>query len=160
MEPSDAVQNSDVGAAATVPLASSHQQRDWHLAMLVVALTIIGLSFVLSVRNDQKVTLWGMPLPESCGMRMLFHCDCPACGLTRSFVHLAHGNLSSSIEVHRLGWLLAVAVLLQLPYRWFALRNPTLSLSRRVAIGIVGLLVALFLVNWVYQQVTGVTHFG
>lgn len=138
-----------------------HQQRDWHRAMLVVALTIIAFSFVLMVRDDQRVAFTGFAaaaLPESCGMRIFFARDCPACGLTRSFIYLAHGEVSNSIGVHRFGWLLAAAVLLQLPYRWLALRNPAWTLSHRTALWIAGLFVALFLANWIYEQLAGISY--
>lgn len=150
-----------VATAAEELPDSDSLQRDWHRAMLIVALTIIALSFVLMVRDDQRVAFVGFAaaaLPESCGMRIFFQRDCPACGLTRSFIYLAHGDVSSSIGVHRFGWLLAAAVLLQLPYRWLALRNPALSLSSRTAIWIAGLFVALFLANWIYEQLAGISY--
>ena len=49
--------------------------------------------------------------------------NCPACGLTRSLILLARGNLEGSWRAHHLGWLLGGLVLLQLPYRWLALRQ-------------------------------------
>jgi hypothetical protein len=36
--------------------------------------------------------------------------ECPGCGLTRSIIELAHGNLESSLASHRLGLLLAGAI--------------------------------------------------
>jgi hypothetical protein len=39
-------------------------------------------------------------------------------------VDLAHGDWSAAWAHHRLGWLLALAVLLQIPYRTVALRRP------------------------------------
>ncbi len=149
-----------VAAADEMP-GGDHLRRDWHRAMLVVAVTIIAFSFVLMVRDDQRVAFTGFAaaaLPESCGMRIFFQRDCPACGLTRSFIYLAHGDVPGSIGVHRFGWLLAAAVLLQLPYRWLALRNPALSLSSRAAIWIAGLFVALFLANWIYEQLAGISY--
>lgn len=161
MHPPQACQSPLPTAVSSQTLRGSDvQRREWHRAMFVVALTIVGLSCVLSVRDDQRVAFVGFAaaaLPETCGMRILFQRDCPACGLTRSFIYLAHGDVSSSIGVHRFGWLLAMVVLLQLPYRWMALRWPALSLSTRAATWILGLFVALFLANWLYEQLPGIS---
>jgi hypothetical protein len=54
----------------------------------------------------------------------LFGVRCPGCGLTRSFVCLAHGDWAAAWAYHRLGWLLAAAVLIQWPYRLVSLRRP------------------------------------
>ena len=60
----------------------------------------------------------GAPLSSPCLSRALFHVDCPFCGMTRSFVALAHGRLGAALDFHpagprlfvaRLGFLGAVA---------------------------------------------------
>src|SRR5260370_1141179 len=84
------------------------------------------------------------------------HHEGPGRGLTRSFVHLAHGDWLAAWRCHRLGWLLALAVLLQLPYRVLALRRadkPLLGPSgcRRIA----WLLVFLLIGNWLFDLVLG-----
>jgi hypothetical protein len=97
-----------------------------HRQMLAVAGAVVVLAFLLEVHPDQRVAFrlfpsW--PLPETCPSRSLFHIECPGCGLTRSFVHLAHGDWTKSLAIHRVGWLLALAVVLQFPYRLCALRS-------------------------------------
>jgi len=97
-----------------------------HVEMLVVAGAVVILAFLLEVHSDQRVAfslLPECPLPETCPSRSLFHTECPGCGLTRSFVHLAHGDWAASLKVNRVGWLLALAVVLQFPYRLVALRT-------------------------------------
>jgi hypothetical protein len=94
--------------------------------MLAVAGAVVILAFLLEVHSDQRVAfslLPECPLPETCPSRSLFHTECPGCGLTRSFVHLAHGDWAASLKVNRVGWLLALAVVLQFPYRVVALRT-------------------------------------
>lgn len=141
------------------PAPPAPDRRDWHIAMLSVAVTIVVLSLILSVRDDQRVVITGLagyPLPETCWMKNLFHCDCPGCGLTRSFVHLAHGNWRQSLSVHRLGWLLAVVVLAQIPYRWTVLRRPAWIVGARWSRGIFITFVAVLVLNWAFNLVTGV----
>lgn len=139
-----------------MPAAVRIQQdnRDWHLGMLLLTAAIIVLSVMLQVRADQRVVVSGistLPIPETCGMQIMFNRDCPGCGLTRSFIHLARGDWERSLAVHRFGWLLALAMLLQIPYRVLALRYPSLSISvawaRWIGIGVAALLIA----NWVYN---------
>ena len=101
-------------------------QMKHHRFYLWLAVVVVMLAFLLTVRSDQRVALRPLPrivLPESCQSRIWFGMDCPGCGLTRSFVYLAAGNLTASYASHRVGWLLAIAVLGQIPYRWFALRR-------------------------------------
>lgn len=122
--------------------------------MLLISFAVILLSFALAVRPDQRVTLRGLPeypLPATCMSRSVFGVTCPGCGLTRSFIHLAQGNWSASVATHRLGWLLAMAVVLQLPYRLYALRRGELSARTRFAGACFSyLLLAALLVNWLW----------
>lgn len=41
--------------------------------------------------------------PVLCPFRLLTGIPCPACGLTRSWVHLAHGDVASSLANHPIG---------------------------------------------------------
>jgi hypothetical protein len=93
--------------------------------MLCLALLIIAASFALRRSETQGITLvWPqIELPPLCASRALFGIECPGCGLTRSFVALAAGDLQESWRLHRLGWLLALAVVGQIPYRMYALRQ-------------------------------------
>ncbi len=88
--------------------------------MLVISLAVVVLSCALRVQPDgEHVAFAAAPslvLPGSCVSREFFHVDCPGCGLTRSFILLARGDVAGSVRVHRVGWVLALAVLLQLPY--------------------------------------------
>lgn len=133
--------------------AADQRRREWHRAMLMVTAVIIGLSLVLGVRDDQRVVVAGLPgfpMPESCGMRLMFGRDCPGCGLTRSFIHLAHGDWRGSLAVQRVGWILAAAMLIQIPYRLVAIRNPARTISRYWAKVILALFAALLIVNWLF----------
>jgi hypothetical protein len=120
--------------------------------MLVISCLVLGAALVLEVRPDSRVRVTGAPnalLPPLCLSREWFGVSCPGCGLTRSFVHLAHGDWSAAWRSHRLGWLLAGALLLQIPYRIHALRNPGRPLlSGRVSRRFGQCLIGLLALNW------------
>lgn len=100
--------------------------RDRHRTMLWLSLAIIAAAFLLQVRESGGVGLGLLPnisLPPLCGSRALFDVECPGCGLTRSFVALAAGDLAGSLRHHRVGWFVALAVVLQIPYRIYGLRE-------------------------------------
>jgi hypothetical protein len=91
-------------------------------------------------------------LPPMCGSRALFGVECPGCGLTRSFVALASGDLAESIRLHRVGWLLAAAVVLQIPYRIYALRELRTKAPQRTWPTWFGNgLIAILILNWLIK---------
>jgi hypothetical protein len=109
------------------------------------------------MRNDgaADVRLAGWKLPPLCPMKSLTGRDCPGCGLTRSFVAIAHGDLHGGVAYHRLGLVLFVAAVYQLWYRpWMIARGDFLPPGR---LGWVhrwasrALIVGL-LANWLFAQ--------
>ena len=130
-------------------------QRRRHREMLVISLFVIALSFALFVRADGRVALRGLgqyPMPETCLSHTLFGIDCPACGLTRSFIELARGDWSASLSYHRLGWMMALAVLLQVPYRGLCLMTSR-SLVRPITSTFALALIGALLLNWLIGSV-------
>jgi hypothetical protein len=125
-----------------------------HWEMLAISLGVVLLSLLLEVRSDGRVTLAAVPsqpLPQTCACRAIFGIPCPACGLTRSFVHLAHGRIVESWQAHHFGWLLAGAVLLQFPYRLAALRRPQRQiLPRHFTRWFATIVIALLVANWIF----------
>jgi hypothetical protein len=120
-------QTTDPGDVETTdPDRGRRKWRNHHRVMLAICGAVVVLAFVLRVKPNQRVEFFflsGTALPESCMSRTLFNSDCPGCGLTRSFIHLAAGRIGQSWDTNRVGWLLLIAVLLQFPYRIAALRN-------------------------------------
>ena len=105
-----------------------------HWQMLIVATIVTLLSLILEFTPSGHLAfpfLRSAPIPSVCPSQSLFGADCPGCGLTRSFVALAHGNLQESLHFHPLGWLVALLIVLQFPYRLVALRNPDRRLLPR-----------------------------
>jgi hypothetical protein len=130
-------------------------RRDWEV--LVVSVMVIVLALLLRVRADGQVVVGGLadyPLPPTCMSYALFGVKCPGCGLTRSLVHVAHGEWEASWRMHRVGGLLASVILLQFPYRIWSLRRrgrPPLGVRLPAVVGWV--LIALLLVNWLWELV-------
>jgi hypothetical protein len=126
--------------------------RRWQIGILVACSLIVALSFVLQVPADGQVVCCGTPrwqVPQTCLSRAWFGVECPGCGLTRSFICLAHGDWLRSWKMHRLGWFLALGVLFQFPYRIFALvRNDAAPLGNRLPRYSGYLTIALLVGNW------------
>lgn len=134
------------------------QQACWqyHVQILMAAVVVVVLSLLLKVVDRERIAFMGLeqfPLPHTCASRILWDAPCPACGLTRSFVLLFHGDLTGSLRMHPLGFWIAALVVFQIPYRVLALRSPERSLlSGRVGtVVIYGTAIALF-VTWFGRQ--------
>ncbi|WP_197532946.1 DUF2752 domain-containing protein [Symmachiella macrocystis] len=129
------------------------RMRNRHLMMLTTAAVVVCLAFLLEVRPDQGVQLRmfkSHPLPSSCISRDVFGVDCPGCGLTRSFVYLSHNQWAESLAVHRVGWVLAIAVLLQFPYRIAALAyHKDYPIGKPFTVWFAWGLIAMLIGNWI-----------
>lgn len=127
-----------------------------HRDMLVLITFIFVAALVLQVHPDGRVGLLyfsDIVLPPMCWSREFFGVPCPGCGLTRSFVHLAHGRLLESLEAHRLGWLIAGLFLAQIPYHLYALRHPRQRMLSSRSRWHVGLVVAgLLVTSWILKM--------
>jgi uncharacterized protein DUF2752 len=104
-----------------IPQNSARIKRDWlfHLVLLAMCGGVLVLSATLSVKNRTQVVLpgLGVALPELCLMRRASGLSCPGCGLTRSFISLAHGDVARAWSYNPSGPLLFFLVALQVPFR-------------------------------------------
>jgi hypothetical protein len=129
--------------------------RERHRTMLWVSVAVLVLACLLRTQGEERVSLIGLaryPLPEMCGSRTWFGWECPGCGLTRSFIALGRGDLSGSLARHRIGWLMALAVCLQIPYRLYALRELNTGAKRRNwPRWCSHLLIAALMLNWLWN---------
>ncbi len=125
-----------------------------HAVVLALCGGMIVAALLLSPDpGDSPVHLWGVALPEVCLLKATTGVPCPGCGLTHSFVALAHGDLAASLRAHRLGWLVFLYVVLQAVRHlvWLALPAVRARLERRARWldrGVV-VLAVLLLANWV-----------
>jgi hypothetical protein len=145
--------------AAAQEIATQSHKPDTlqHAIFLALACAVIIASFTLSVGGSQKVTLpgIGLSLPSICQFRNITGIDCPGCGLSRGFIHLAHGDLAGAWRFNPAAALVFAFVVVQIPYRsvqlWRIHRGwPELNWRRagNVAIGVVAVaLIAQWLVK-------------
>ncbi|MEJ2715548.1 MAG: DUF2752 domain-containing protein [Deltaproteobacteria bacterium] len=104
--------------------SSTGKGRTEHLWILAMAVAAIAGSFLLVPSGgrtlDLTVPFTGIqiPLPATCLSYRIFGVSCPGCGLTKSFVLTARGNLGGALRANPVGPALYVVCLLQIPYRW------------------------------------------
>jgi hypothetical protein len=161
VESSDAAAPADetpVLRAILVDEPLSKGRRSRHRTLLVIACVVVVLSVLFRVRDDQRVEIRGLPgipMPETCWSRSVFHVKCPGCGLTRSLVYLAHGDWRASWEMHRVGFVMALAILAQFPYCLVGLYcKKDYPLGRRFASLVAWTLIALLMGNWLFDVFT------
>ncbi len=93
------------------------------LWILAFAAAAVAGSFILQPATGNGLCLPGelmgaqIDLPQSCMFRHLTGIDCPGCGLTRSFVHMAQADICQAFRFNAMGPILYVICLLQIPYR-------------------------------------------
>ncbi|PHS03253.1 MAG: hypothetical protein COA78_18770 [Blastopirellula sp.] len=92
---------------------------------LVLAVLVLTAAFLLQTDGTETVglPLLNFDLPPTCGMKLYWGIDCPGCGLTRSFIYLASGDISASVAFNPAGIILFAATIFQVPYRILQLRR-------------------------------------
>lgn len=90
-----------------------------HWIFLATATVVLALSFVLRAPGGERVLLPGgeLPLPGVCTFKRYTGLNCPGCGLTRSFISIAHGDLNEAWRYNPAGLLLFPAAVFQVPFR-------------------------------------------
>ncbi len=80
------------------------------LGLTALVAVQLGASPWLRLDGDRVTLPGGDDLGATCWFRAVFGLDCPLCGMTRSFVALAHGELSAALRFHPAGPLLFAAM--------------------------------------------------
>lgn len=121
------------------------------LGLAALAAAQLGASAWLVPMGDRVALPGGQSIGGLCWFRSVFEIDCPFCGMTRSFVALAHGDLSSALRFHPAGPLLFAAMVVGVVVIVMALarRGRPLVEQRRFvlafeAVGVLCLVVGVF----------------
>lgn len=115
-----------------------------HVAWLSIYSLVLLASFMLRVKGTDHVEFSYVMLPELCNLKRFTGIECPGCGLTRSFICMAHGEWYAAWKFHAAGPIWFIAVVAQVPYRiWQLLRLKRGKMEFRTGME-VPLLVAMF----------------
>ena len=110
-------------APEPAPAGVSHKDSRF---LLNASIFVVVMAYLLTIRPDGRVAFFfapGLPLPDTCPSRLLANIDCPGCGLTRSTISLAHGHWRESLAFNPVGTVLAVLIVLQIPYRIMLMKH-------------------------------------
>lgn len=129
-----------------------------------VTMVLLMAAFLNVGPANSVVFPWlNLTLPETCTSRALLGFECPGCGLTRSFVLIAHGDWTTAWRLNWVSFFVFGYALMQLP---LALTHGCLSeierksqawyrrwiwLNERLLIA----LAVLLLLRWTWRLLTG-----
>ncbi|MFO8058966.1 MAG: DUF2752 domain-containing protein [bacterium] len=128
--------------------------RSGQFLLFILAALAVFLSFTLEVERDRTVlpVAHDTAMPRMCLVHAFTGHDCPLCGLTRGFVHLAHGRLWEASAVNATAPAAFVFVLLQVPYRLYFMSGKPKARARGWLLTTPWVLVACGLIaSWVFK---------
>ncbi len=133
-----------------------------HATFFLVAASVLSLAWILRLDRDGQVVtpMWEVALPQSCMFRRLTGYDCAGCGLTRSFICVARGQLVRAGGFNPAGPLVFAFVLAQIPYRLIQLGRIKLGKEPLRCPGayiVLGMLVVALLGQWLFRMMGGWT---
>lgn len=168
MSPPFGSSGSSAGASAAVAGTGAHRrsrtragsERWLHLGVAGLCLGLVAVAALLppvAPGGGDGLAVAGYRLPELCSLKATTGIPCPGCGLTRSWVSAAHGDLAGSAAHHPLGWLVLLYALAQGARHgaWLALpghRGGVERIGARLDRGVVVLAALLFLA-WIPRLV-------
>jgi hypothetical protein len=130
-----------------------------HLVIFMACFCILAGALIITPADftTNHLELGGISLPQTCIFKNLTGLPCPGCGLSRSVVAAAHGDIGMSLMHHRLGLLTLFYIVLQFMYglglivvpKWWIRIFPSGKFLNR---GMV-VLGALFMLNWILTLV-------
>lgn len=142
-----------------------------HLLLLCMASAVLVAAFCCRIELGGivffRLPVIGLdiPLAHGCLSRRVLGISCPGCGLTRSFVAVAHGQFRLALEYNAVGPALFILCVLQIPYRiWAYFREDKVKgrlkwIHDRLGVVIWITATALF-VFWVYRLAAGLFQGG
>ncbi len=149
---------------ATPPIRFVDEGYSWLAANLWLcgSLAILVLATVMTVGPERQVYLPGLsvPVPETCTLRARFAIDCPGCGMTRSFIHIAHGRILDALRLNPASILVFLFIAAQIPAaaaRFLLGRSSRMAIAwtRFNELALIALPSITFL-QWIIRMSTGV----
>ncbi len=134
-------------------MATLDLRQQWLFFWLAVTVLVASLLLHLGPEGQVQTPLLRVALPNSCAFRRLSGYDCPGCGLTRSFVSVAHGDWRNALRYNPAGPLWFGVMLAQIPYRGWQirrLRGGKPAVAWRAANWLVWLAVGVLFVQWIF----------
>ena len=125
--------------------------RLYHGIVLAVCAIVVTAAFVCDV-DKLGIYFFGWKWPMKCFLHNVFGVKCALCGMSRSFVSMAKGDLTRAFEHHIIGPLVFGFAAMQIPYRlWAIVKCPkkTLAATKIMAGTGIFLLAAIFF-RWFY----------
>jgi hypothetical protein len=126
-----------------------------NLIVFLVCFCLLAGALILTPPHSgtPDVRLGNANLPSVCTFKNLTDLPCPGCGLVRSVTAVMHGDLGTSVANHRLGWITAVYIFIQLAYRLVLLAIPAWRArverrGKQLHRGLI-VLAVLFALNWI-----------
>ena len=133
--------------------------RHWKTLLICSGMLLLAVALRLNARGDVLLPYTSGPaLPSACLTRQVLHMDCPGCGMTRSFIAMAHGQARRAFSYHRLGPVIFLYVLLQVPLQACVLltgRTGLLIVRPRYATAVIWAFIIALWLNWGYNLLTG-----
>lgn len=135
----------------------SHEFPRWVVLGLCLSVIFLSMTFSLGSEPGQvMLPLLNLPLPPLCQLKTWTGIDCPGCGLTRSFVALAHGQWRDSFRLNPAGPVWFAFIALQIPYQAWQLRRVSCGKSPvdlgRWGEGFIYAALATLILQWVVRQ--------
>jgi hypothetical protein len=159
--PADAARDSS--PVSFHPPASRGRRISYHASILALALALLAAAVTLNVEGESHISLHGLTLPELCVWRQLLGISCPGCGLTRSCVSVAHGEIGHAWHFHPAGLFVVALAAAQLPYRAWQLWRTALGqaevLPNAIRLATWGLVAAL-VASWLWHLIAWAAALG
>ncbi len=88
-----------------------------HLLWILGPCLVLLAAVLLDTGRDRQVLLPGssIALPETCTLHTRFGLDCPGCGLTRGFIHIADGDPMTAWRLNPMSLPLFAFIASQIP---------------------------------------------
>jgi len=118
--------------------------------ILVICVAIVVGSCLFDI-DRVGLYLFGFKWPVHCFLNHTFGIKCALCGITHSLCAMANGNFSSAVQYHHLGPVLFSFIILQIPYRIWAIAVSPKRINvkiRKIHTALIAVVIIAIFINW------------